>query len=49
MQIRLCQRLRKAIGFVFAASVMLMFRRVGGEVKRNRMKRWRYTCDLKLI
>ena len=30
---RFCQRLRKAIGFVFADGVMLMFRRVGGEVK----------------
>ena len=31
----------KAIGFVFAAGVMLMFRRVGGVVKRDRMQRYR--------
>ena len=30
-----------AISLVFAAAVMLMFRRVGGVVKRNRMKRRR--------
>ena len=38
----------KAMVLVFAAGVMLMFRRVGGEVKRNRMKRSRRSCDLKL-
>ena len=48
LQTRLCQILFKAIGFVFAASVMLMYRRVGGEVKRNRMKRSRRSCDLTL-
>ena len=39
----------EASGLVFAASVRLMFRRVGGEVKRKRMKRSRRACDLKLI
>ena len=33
--------LMEAIGLVFAAGVMLMFRRVGGVVKRDRMKRSR--------
>ena len=41
IQSRLWQMLCKAIGFVFTVGAMLMFRRVGGVVKRDRMKRRR--------
>ena len=33
---------------VFGVALRLMFRRVGGEVKRNRMKRCRKAWELKL-